>query len=148
MINKALLKNDVNLAHTYNLLGIVYWRLKNFQESISAAQKAIELDPALSDAYVTLGITYEEKGMQDLAFAQFKQAWENGHNMVELYNYWATNFMNRNEADRAILYLQEAIKLEPDKAESHQNLGMAYTMKGLTQKAIAEKKLAERLRTP
>jgi tetratricopeptide (TPR) repeat protein len=56
--------------------------------------------------------------------------------------------MNMNDADKAIMYLREAIKLEPDNPESHENLGMAYEMKGLTEKAVEEKKLAERLRSP
>ena len=68
--------------------------------------------------------------------------------MVGLYNYWASNFMNMNDADKAIMYLREAIKLEPDNPESHENLGMAYEMKGLPEKALEEKKQAKRLRSP
>ena len=148
MIHKALLQEDVYQAHAYNKLGIIHWRLKNYQESISAAQKALELDAGLLDAHVTIGITYEEIGTQDMAFSHFRKAWEKGHNMTGLYNYWASNFMNMNDADKAIMYLREAIKLEPDNPESHENLGMAYEMKGLPEKAAEEKKLAERLRSP
>jgi len=131
MLNTALTKKDVNEAKALNTLSIIHWRLGNHPESIRTAQRAIKLDPELLDAYITLGITYEDLGQQDLAFEQFRKAWQKDYDMVNTYNYWARNFMKQNNTDRAILYLHEAIRLEPDNRKSQELLKKAYQIKGL-----------------
>jgi Tfp pilus assembly protein PilF len=120
--------------------------LKDLQQSAAAAQKAIELDPELLDAYLTLGITYEDMGRQDLAFGQFRTAWQKGLNMVAIYNDWAVNFLRMKDIDRAILYLQEAIRLEPDKPASYENLATAFQMKGMLKEAEEQRKLSRQYR--
>jgi tetratricopeptide (TPR) repeat protein len=130
MLNIGLTKKDINKAQAYNNLGIIYGRLKRLSDSRSAAMKAIELDPELLDAHITLGITYEDMGQQDLAFAEFREAWHKVYDMVATYNYWAVNFMKQNDTDRAVMYLQEALRLEPDHQES----------KGILEKVLELKK--------
>jgi len=129
ILNIALTRKDTDAAKAYNTLGIIYWRLKKYQDSVNAAQQAIAINPGLLDAYLTLGLTYEDMGMQDLALAQFRKAWQQGYDMVATYNYWAINFMRQNDTGRAILYLQEALKLQPDHPESLKNLAEAYLLK-------------------
>ena len=131
LLNTALTKEDLDEAPAFNTLGIIHWRLGNFPESVRAAEQAIKLDPELLDAYITLGITYEDLGQQDLAFKEFRKAWQKGYDMVNTYNYWAKNFMRQNDLDRAILYLQEAVKLEPNNRDSQMLLREAYQLKGL-----------------
>ena len=144
--NKALTKKDTNKAKAYNNLGIVYWRMGDFPQSVTAAQKAIVLDPELLDAYLTLGITYEAMGLQSLAFEQFSRAWQKGLDMIQIYNEWAVNFMKRNDLNRAILYLQEAVRLAPRRPESHSNLSKAYQLKGMTQEAKTHEDLYRQLK--
>jgi tetratricopeptide (TPR) repeat protein len=129
ILNIALTRKDTDAAKAYNTLGIIYWRLKKYQDSVNAAQQAIAINPGLLDAYLTLGLTYEDMGMQDLALAQFRKAWQQGYDMVATYNYWAIYFMRQNDTGRAILYLQEALKLQPDHPESLKNLAEAYLLK-------------------
>jgi tetratricopeptide (TPR) repeat protein len=148
VIQKALTTKEVNQARAYNNLGIVYWRQGNLQKSVTAAQKAIELDPELLDAYLTLGITYEGMGQGDLAFAQFRKAWQKGLDMVGTYNEWAINFIRTNTPDKAIFYLQEAIKLDPSRPASHKNLSTAYQMKGMLQEAETHRQLFKQYENP
>ena len=56
------------------------------------------------------------------------------------------NFLGANQADRALFYLQEAIKLEPDRPESHENLGAVYQAMGMTGEAERERGIARSLR--
>ena len=84
--------------------------MREFQKSVTAARRAIATNPELLDAYLTLGITYEEMGQQEMALEQFSTAWQKGLDMVALYNEWSLNFINMNMVDKAILYLQEAVK--------------------------------------
>jgi tetratricopeptide (TPR) repeat protein len=146
VLQKALNSKKTDLARAYNTLGIVYWRMGEFQKSVTAARRAIAANPDLLDAYLTLGITYEEMGQQEMALEQFRTAWQKGLDMVALYNEWALNFINMNMVDKAILYLQEAVKLDPDRLESFINLETAYRKKGMLKEAEITKRKAESLR--
>jgi tetratricopeptide (TPR) repeat protein len=48
--------------------------------------------------------------------------------------------------DKSIQLLKNAIKLSPDHAESHYNLGIAYSQKGMLKEAQEEMGLAMQLR--
>jgi len=144
-LQKVFVLKDVNLARAYNQLGIVYWRMHNLPESIRAAQQALQIDPAYKDAYLTLGISYEDSGQMELAVSEFNRGWQAGLDMVGIYNNWAENQMRNNDPDRAIIYLQQAVRLEPDRVISHRNLSRAYAQKGAVAEAEREEKLARQL---
>ncbi|MHB8808521.1 MAG: tetratricopeptide repeat protein [Desulfobulbaceae bacterium] len=145
LLEGALRQRVTNQAQVYNQLAIVHWRLKRYPESIRAAQQAIREDPNLLDAYLTLGITYEDSGQQVPAFTQFTAAWQRGLDMAGIYANWAAGHLQSGNPDRAILYLREAARLEPDRAKTHQLLAEAYGRKGMNAEATQEKELARRL---
>ena len=147
LLEQALSLRTENPAPVYNQLGIVYWRLKRFPESIRAAQQAITLDPNLLDAYLTLGISYEDSGQQEMALRQFTAGWQRGLDMVGIYTGWAENHLRGGSLDRAILYLREAVRLAPGQARPHELLAEAYGRKGMSAEAQQEKELARRLAT-
>lgn len=145
ILNRSLTLQGVNHAKIYNQLSIVYWRMNNLPESIRAGHKAIELDPDFLDAFLTLGISYEDSGALEMAFSQFNRGWQRGLDMVSIYNNWSDHHMKNNNPDRAILYLQQAVRLEPGRADSHRNLARAYAMKGMTAEAESERKIFRQL---
>lgn len=145
LLEGALHQRVTNQAQVYNQLAIIHWRRKRYPESIRAAQQAINLDPNLLDAYLTLGITYEDSGQQGLAFTQFTAAWQRGLDMAGIYGNWAAGHLQSGNPDRAILYLREAARLEPARAKTHQLLAEAYGRKGMIAEAEQEKELARRL---
>jgi len=65
--------------------------------------------------------------------------------MAGIYVNWAAGHLQSGNRDRAILYLREAVRLEPDRAKSHQLLAEAYGRKGMIGEAEQEKELARRL---
>jgi tetratricopeptide (TPR) repeat protein len=146
ILQKAVAIKDFSLARAYNNLGIVFWRMKNYKQSVYFAKQALTNNPNLLDAYLTLGITYEDMGRQDLALAQFRNGWLKGLDMVAVYSEWADNFLKMNQLDRAILYLKEAVKLESDRPEIHKKLASAYERKGLLKEAENEKRIAEKIK--
>ena len=146
VLKEALTKKDTNRPTAYNNLGIVYWRMKNYQQSVSFAKQALATDPDFLDAYLTLGITYEDMGYQEQAFAQFRKGWEKGLDMVAIYYNWADNYIKMNQLNRAIIYLKEAVILEPGRPEIHEKLATAYIKKGLFKEAENEKRRAAEIR--
>lgn len=144
-LDRAFAARDVNLAKAYNQSGILLWRMNRLQESIEAAQKAIEADPDYLDAYLTLGISYEDAGQLQMAFNQFNLGWQRGLDMIRMYNSWADQQLKSNNPGRAILYLRQAVGLDAQSAVSHMNLARAYEMKGMAAEAAYERKLAGQL---
>jgi tetratricopeptide (TPR) repeat protein len=145
-LEKGLAAREVNRAQAYNTLGIVYWRQRDYSRSVTAAQKAIAINPQLVDAYLTLGITYEDMGYREQAMEQFRRGWKQGLDAVGIFNDWAMNFLGANKADRALFYLLEAIRLEPGRPQSHENLGHVYEAMGMIEEAQREREVARSLR--
>ncbi|OGR05324.1 MAG: hypothetical protein A2511_01060 [Deltaproteobacteria bacterium RIFOXYD12_FULL_50_9] len=119
---KALQLPNIDPAKIHNNLGIVYWRLGDFQQSINHARAAIDLEPDYLDAYITLAITYEDMGKQDKAFEQFREAWKKGYPMIRAYQTWARELLQEDKVDKAISYLNEAIALSPEQADESRKL--------------------------
>lgn len=145
-LGKALASKDVDRAQAFNTLGIVYWRLRDYPRSVTAAKQALKINPQLLDAYLTLGITYEDMGQQDLALEQFIQGWQHGLDIISIFNDWAQNLMKMNQFEQASYYLKQAVKLEPERIESHENLAAAYQALGMSEQAGQEREVIQKLR--
>lgn len=124
-IKTALAKSDADQAKAHNTLGIIYWEMKEYDQSILHAQTALTADPELIDAYITLGVTLEDMGQKEKAFASYKTAWSKGYDMIALYNNWAERYLADRQPGRATIYLQEARKLSPTDPRTLRNLDRA-----------------------
>jgi Flp pilus assembly protein TadD len=62
-----------------------------------------------------------------------------------MYNNWSDHHRKNNNPDRAILYLKQAVSLEPARLEIHRNLARAYSMKGMTAEAELENIISRQL---
>ena len=84
---------------------------------------------------------------QDLkAYKYFSKASKEGVVSVDLYNNWAVSSFKLGMVDKSVQLLKKAIKLSPDHAESHYNLGIDYRQKGMFKEAQEEMGLAMQLR--
>lgn len=118
--NKMLTEADGHLAeanrihptykNAYLLRGNVNNYLRKYDESISYYQKALQIDPDYQDAINNLAITYTNAGQY--------------HGEV------------LRETDKALGYLNEAIKLRPKDLETLRLLGIAHGVKGEVNKTL------------
>jgi len=72
------LSRDIRIA--YIDLGVVLAQQKNYPEAVKALQRAVELDPAQSDAHYRLGNVYKAMGNAKSAqeeFAKVRKIQEN-----------------------------------------------------------------------
>jgi tetratricopeptide (TPR) repeat protein len=119
----------------------------NFQEAISAYQRAIELDPEFQAVYANLGVVYYQLEQLDLAAEQYQKALELDPTDGEVtYNLGALNLQRALTngstpdpvlIDEAVAQLQKALELSPDLAEPYFSLGVAYAIQQQNDKAIA-----------
>ena len=75
LLKKAVqLKNDVRVA--YSDLGAIFLERKQYQDAMTALQRAVELDPAQPDAHFRLGRLYQAMENTDAAQKEFARVRE------------------------------------------------------------------------
>ncbi len=104
------LKEHPNYKNAWLLLGNAYNMLDQYDQSISAYKNALRVAPGYQDATRNMAITYRQAGK---FFGEKK-----------------------NNPTKAITYLKEAEKLQPNDAEVTRLLGIAYAVSGQIAKAL------------
>jgi len=120
--------------------------IKNYSKAIVQANLAIELNPSQPAPLLTLGIIYSKMNEHQRAYVYFKEAAGKGLDSVDLFNNWAVSSYNLGTTDQSIRLLKHALVLNPEHPESHYNLGIAYSSKGMLKEAQREMALAMQLR--
>jgi tetratricopeptide (TPR) repeat protein len=134
------------LAKVHDNLSLVYREMQQYKKAIVEANLALELDPSRPDPLITLGIVYSKMGQHPKAYDYFLTAAMKGAESVDLYNNWAVSSYNLGKIDQSITLLKKSITLDPDHPESHYNLGIAYSSKGMLEEAQREMQMAMKLR--
>ena len=107
---QAAIRIHPQYKNAYLLLGNVHNYLKNFDPSIAAYQKALEIDPNYAQARQNLGITYKDAGKY---YGEQKQ-----------------------QIQKALQYLRKAYEILPQEYEVVRLLGVAHGVSGNTAKAV------------
>ena len=119
-----------DLALTYDMKGMFYKTEYHLKE-------AIRLKPDYSDAYNYLGFVYFRDGKVDEAIQYYHKALENELylNPQDAHLNLGVAYLSRKEYRKAMLHLEEAIRLVPDFTAAYNNLGLAYEGLGQDDKA-------------
>ena len=108
-----------------------YARLKTNQifKAIGVFQEIIKLYPQNTDAKFYLGVIYYQKHQDSDAEKLFNSILEEIQ-CDRTYNYLGLLKLDQNKVADAINYFQFAIKIEPNNAFYHYNIGTAYSLNG------------------
>lgn len=107
-------------------LGVVYYRLKKYEQSISITKRAITLTPKDMSLYVNLGDTYFTNNQFKEAVFSYEKIIQEQGNSVGTYKRLAVSYFNLRNYSKAIRWFKEGIKRFPDDIEMLTNLGNAY----------------------
>lgn len=120
------------------ILAVFTWqRNETWATEISLWSDVVEKSPNLGRGYDFLGRAYLAGGNPQKAYAVFKEA--NSRKVKPVYfNNWGQTAFELGKKEEAIGYFKEAIRLKPDHAQAHYNLGIAYGSIGLRDKARQE----------
>ena len=115
---------------------IFAWRVLSFvlkkngkmNESLSAHQKSVQLDPKNEETHFNLGNTLRELGKLEEAKESYKQAIRIKPDYVDAYNNLGYTFQKLGELEEAANSFTRAIVLNPNLSKSHLNLVKLLTI--------------------
>ena len=146
---QSLAEADAKNALYPYWLGRLSYDGHQYPVAIAHFQRAIELDPQMARAYDNLGLCYYYENKNDLAIANYEKAIELEKGSVHpspwpyLNLAIAQQFLNK--LDDAEMNLHESLRLDPDFAKAHFQLGTVLEDEGKLEPALAELKEAARL---
>lgn len=113
-------------ARSYELLGLCRLGENDPRAALEAADKALELDRRLADAYLVQGNAYSAMSRWSEAIASYKQAIHYQLGYAEAYNNLGRALARNGEPARAVGAYKEAIRVRPGYAEAWFNLGTLF----------------------
>ncbi|MBI5191787.1 MAG: tetratricopeptide repeat protein [Nitrospirae bacterium] len=135
-------------AKPRSYLGSTLGRLGRDDESIVQLKEALRLDPADSEARSHLGLELRKKGQVDQAIEEYILALEYGTSLrpAAILNNLGDAYNIKGQPGLATAQYTEALRLEPDNALAHFNLGLTYVHEGRADDALTHMRIAAGLK--
>ncbi len=112
-------------SDAYGQIGLLFYRIKDYNQAITNYQKAIELKPG-ANAYSNLGTAYFETGKVQEAITAYQNAVRANPRFVDARRNLGASYARIKRFQDAIKEFQEALKYEPNDALIHLYIGSAY----------------------
>ena len=138
---KKTIEINPNFAQAYNNLGVILKKKSAFKDAIYNFEKAININPKYTDAYFNLGSLYYQfgdtlEGHTEKAINCFEKIIAINPSHLKVYNKLSRIMRHLNKQDEAIHILEKALEINANDPETHNNIGLAYTELGQSEKAI------------
>jgi tetratricopeptide (TPR) repeat protein len=129
-----------------HLLGLLAYRVNQFEQAIDLITQAIEATPANPLYWFNLGVVTQKAGRKDEAVQAYRRALELNPNYVEALINLGNVLKDLHRLDDAVDVYRKAIALNPTHADTHNNLGVALKEQAHSAAAIASYREALRLK--
>ena len=130
-------------------LGRTKYNENRFEEAIVAFQRCLKLDDKHVKAEDNLGLSYQALGRLDDALQAYRNAidWQSDAKVKNPGPFIDIGglFLETNQPEKAVEYLQKALEIAPDDPKAHQQLGKAYFNLNNLPKALVELEKAVQL---
>ena len=139
-----------DLALSWTIQGHILSRQKKYAEARAMYDRSIDLTPTPSQIHWHLffsrGVTNERLGDWEKAEADFKMSLALNPKEARVLNYLGYSLLERKERlDEALVYIQDAVRAEPDSGYIVDSLGWAYFRTGEYDKALVQMERAVNL---
>jgi tetratricopeptide (TPR) repeat protein len=129
-------------AELYTRLAKAYERINEFEKSVDACQKALEIDPQNHRAWHVLATTYYYFGKLDRSEECDRRALTISPDYAPAHAGLGAISLAREQPGEAAEHLRQAIALDPRMGAAHGNLALALAMRGQYDDARATLKRA------
>jgi adenylate cyclase len=138
LIKKALAMDDT-LADAHNHLTVIYKNEKEYDKSIAAGRRAVELDPGGAEAHLWYGAALLFASQPEEAILQFQKVLRLNPNAAT----WTFVFLghalrNAGRPEEAVSSYKKALQRAPDHLIAHIGLVVTYSVMGREEEARAE----------
>jgi tetratricopeptide (TPR) repeat protein len=130
-------KEGFNDPDNFLLLGDLYLIIRQYGRSLDYLNKALKLAPFEPRIYYLKGVLFWEQGDTTKALSSWQTSIEQDASFGDGYARLATFYMNKNDYGTAEQYLRSGIRLKPDDAFLHYDMGVFLNFKGYPDSAIA-----------
>jgi arylsulfatase A-like enzyme/Flp pilus assembly protein TadD len=143
-LNQAL-KTEPDSVAIHYLLGLNYYRMREFPNSIEHLEKVMQLSPEYALAAFQLGLAYGRTGDFEKSVATLKHTLElDATNFAAAYNLGAAYLQQKNGAEATAAFRQ-CVSIAPDYAPGHRALGEMLLYQHQVDEALAELRRAAEL---
>nr|HNH83548.1 tetratricopeptide repeat protein [Acidobacteriota bacterium] len=120
----------------YHEFAVLLAQTGNFKAAETEFIRVIEIDPAYTEAYLNLGLTYRTLGKPDQAIAVLRQGIDADPRNAALRAMLGQLWLGQQNLGAAVQELQLAVTLNPTCAECFNNLGVALVQQGKSAEAL------------
>ena len=110
----------------YNIIGLSYFMLRDFNKSINFLKKSLKLNPYSANTYNNLGLVYTENKSFNLAIEMFHKSLKLNPNTSDTYCNLGNLFLYKSEYDEAYKNYKRSLALNPNCIETINNLGFIF----------------------
>ena len=140
--NNSIYMKNLNKIQTlgcfFNNLGNSYNEVGNIDSALLALEKAVEINPTLSESRTNLGSIYLKKGKVSDAILQYRAALKINPNDAKTHNNLGNAYMQQDWLNYAVSQYHQSIRLEPDFTDAYKNLAIAYCKQERFEQAISQ----------
>jgi tetratricopeptide (TPR) repeat protein len=115
----------------------LYLERREYDKSLEASRKSLQLEPGSAQAYHLLGRLHFEQGNMSESAEALAKAIELDPEMSEAYNSLGFLRLNQNALDSAEELMRKALEKNPRNALAHNNMGLLNVSRGKADDAAA-----------
>lgn len=143
-------EKDVNIAYSYNDVGLAYWQIGENMRAIDFLYKSIEMKeivlgsehPDLIASYINIGCVYNDLGMYSAAIENLEKAFDlgllvlggNHPNIASIYNNLGFSYYSLGDYEKALEHHYKALALREKILGEHPETAISYNSIGLIKK--------------
>jgi tetratricopeptide (TPR) repeat protein len=122
----------------FNNLGNVYSEIGDIDTAQLALERAVTINPALSESRANLGNIYLQKDRINDAVQQYRAALQLNPRDPKTYNNLGNAYMRLDESNAAASAYRQAIQFDPNFVDAHRNLALLLTRQEQYGAALSE----------
>lgn len=124
--NQKAIQIDPKSGQAYYNLGLVYQKRGELTKAIAMEKMALAVDPTLDLPYYSLGGFYFENGQYEESEKAYQTYLKIYPYFPEVHNLLAIVYAAQKKFDQAVTELEWEIRINPNHALAHINLGQIY----------------------
>jgi len=141
----AALKTEPDSVPVHYLLGLDYYRMRQFPRAVEELNRVLQLSPDYALAVFNLGLAYARTGDFDRAIQELKHAFDlDATNFSAAYNLGAA-YGQKQMVPEAVAAFRQTIAIAPEYAPGHRALGEMLLYQGQLDESVAELRRAAEL---